>query len=387
MRWNGAEYDMREPTLIPDKVCNVRDFGARGDGTTSDTAAITGAIAACAGGGHIVLPAPGAYVSGTLTLTSNQELCVRRGAVLLGSAARDDYPLLPAFPSYGRARDVTWAVSRVRHAALVRAVDAANVSVRCGGEIHGRGAEFWWPAFDRRELAGSRPRLLSFERCDGVELERLTLRDSPFWTVHLIYSHRVRARLLTILAPAARGNTDGIVVDSSADVEIEHCHIATGDDGVVIKSGMDGAGRAVGAPSSAIVVRDVTTRGVGGFAIGSEMSGGVENVTFDNVKLLGQRGFHIKFCRGRGGYVRDINWANIPELRRSPGQYPLFRMSGRYSGCNASGPYPRVGGFHFRNCPALLRYQVVKACGVVGTHWAEDAYPDAVPAGLLACPS
>ena len=119
MRWNGAEYDMREPTLIPDKVCNVRDFGARGDGTTSDTAAITGAIAACAGGGHIVLPAPGAYVSGTLTLTSNQELCVRRGAVLLGSAARDDYPLLPAFPSYGRARDVTWAVSRVRHAALV----------------------------------------------------------------------------------------------------------------------------------------------------------------------------------------------------------------------------------------------------------------------------
>ena len=74
---------------------------------------------------------------------------------------------------------MTWAVSRVRHAALVRAVDAANVPVHCGGEIHGRGAEFWWPAFDRRKLAGSRPRLLSFRRCDGVELERLTLRDSP----------------------------------------------------------------------------------------------------------------------------------------------------------------------------------------------------------------
>ena len=49
VRWNGAEYDMREPTLIPDKVCNVRDFGARGDGMTSDTAAITGAIASWRG--------------------------------------------------------------------------------------------------------------------------------------------------------------------------------------------------------------------------------------------------------------------------------------------------------------------------------------------------
>ena len=53
-----------------------------------------------------------------------------------------------------------------------------------------------------------------------------------------------------------------------------------------------------GLPSANIFIRNVTTQGRGGIAIGSEMSGGVKNVTMHDVRLLGQRGVHMKTTRG-----------------------------------------------------------------------------------------
>ena len=48
-----------------------------------------------------------------------------------------------------------------------------------------------------------------------------------------------------------------------------------------------------------------------GFALGSEMSGGVRNVTFRHSTLAGQRGIDIKPSVGRGGYLMDILFENI----------------------------------------------------------------------------
>ena len=58
---------------------NVRDFGATGDGKTSDTQAIQRAIDA---GGEVVFP-PGIYKSGTIYLRSHTGLRLEPGAVLL----------------------------------------------------------------------------------------------------------------------------------------------------------------------------------------------------------------------------------------------------------------------------------------------------------------
>lgn len=72
---------------------DVREHGATGDGTTLDTAAIQAAVEACAaaGGGIVVLPAGGTYLSGTITLRSHVEFHVERGAVLQGSGDWADY--------------------------------------------------------------------------------------------------------------------------------------------------------------------------------------------------------------------------------------------------------------------------------------------------------
>lgn len=89
---------------------------------------------------------------------------------------------------------------------------------------------------------------------------------------------------------------------------IKDCLVSNGDDGIAIKSGLNEAGIAYGKPSENIYIENVTTYGRGGIAMGSEMSGGIRNVTIKNVDLKGQRGIHMKTSKGRGGYFEDLTF-------------------------------------------------------------------------------
>ncbi|MBW8733066.1 MAG: glycoside hydrolase family 28 protein, partial [Asticcacaulis sp.] len=68
-------------------VLNVRDFGAKGDGSTIDTQAIDKAIAQAAvrGGGTVWFPS-GTYASYTVHLKSKVSLYLDQGAVLLAAS-------------------------------------------------------------------------------------------------------------------------------------------------------------------------------------------------------------------------------------------------------------------------------------------------------------
>ena len=80
-----------------------------------------------------------------------------------------------------------------------------------------------------------------------------------------------------------------------------------------MKSGLNYPGIAFGVPTENVLVSNITcVRGSRcGFAVGSEMSGGVRNVTFENSILLGQRDIHIKTSTGRGGLITGITYRNI----------------------------------------------------------------------------
>jgi polygalacturonase len=83
-------------------VCDMRSFGAKGDGITLDTAAVFSAIADCVKrGGGTVYFAPGRYVIGTVQLFSHIHLLLESGAALVGSHDIHDY--LPS-PPFGFAR-------------------------------------------------------------------------------------------------------------------------------------------------------------------------------------------------------------------------------------------------------------------------------------------
>lgn len=314
--------------------------------STKDTAAIKQAIASCAGGGEIFFPAPGLYLTGPFNMTDNQALHIPPAARVLASPDLADYPIVASFPSYGKSRDIGWLNSTCRYGAVVGAVGAYNVSIFGGGTVDGQGSLYFWPEFDKREkglLACSRPHLVEFEHCKGISLDHMTFINSPFWTVHFIYSDSIRATNITVLAPADRGNTDGLNPDSSTNVFIKDCYIDNGDDGIAIKSGMNEAGIEVGMPTANVFIENVTTKGRGGIAMGSEMSGGVENITIKDVKLLGQRTIHMKTTKGRGGYFRNLTFINVKES---------IQLWSSYSGGNESGPYPHISDFHFTNCPS-----------------------------------
>jgi hypothetical protein len=83
------------PSRFPSRTFDITGFGARGDGVTDCTAAITEAIRRCnrAGGGHVLVP-PGAFLTGAIHLRSNVDLHVAAGATLKFS--QDPAAYLPA---------------------------------------------------------------------------------------------------------------------------------------------------------------------------------------------------------------------------------------------------------------------------------------------------
>lgn len=139
-------------------------------------------------------------------------------------------------------------------------------------------------------------------------------RNSPFWTLTPSYCQNIHVHNLRILAPMDRiGNTDGCNLDSCRNAIVENLYIENSDDGVCMKSGLDGFGMNLAIPTENVLVQNITcgAGGRGGLVIGSEMSGGVRNITFRNSVLLGERGIHLKSSIGRGGYIHDVLYENI----------------------------------------------------------------------------
>lgn len=94
---------------------------------------------------------------------------------------------------------------------------------------------------------------------------------------------------------------------------IEDSYISVGDDLIAVKSGWDEYGISYNAPSSNITIRRVTgSSPFGGIAVGSEMSGGVENIVVEDITLFNMGiGIHIKTNIGRGAFIRDITVSNV----------------------------------------------------------------------------
>lgn len=281
----------------------LTDFGAIGDGKTLNTQAFSQACAAIehAGGGTILVP-PGRFVTGSIRLPSHTNLHLMAGAVILGSQNAADYPL----------RDQPWEGSIQKgHDPLIGARDAKQVSITGQGSIDGQG-EPWWQAQRNQTLQFNRPRLMSFETCERVVIQDVTLRNSPAWTIHPWRCSDVQIQGVSIHNPPNAPNTDGIDPESCTDVRIEGCLIDVGDDCIVIKSGTVDGGRDH-PPCERISISNChLVRGHGGVVIGSEMSGGVRDVVIANCFFQGtDRGIRIKTRRGRGGIVENLSVMNV----------------------------------------------------------------------------
>lgn len=316
---------MIELPRIPAKDFPITDFGAKPG--TDALPAIRAAIdsASKAGGGRVVVPAGQWLCNGPVHLKSRINFHVAEGATLLFSPDPKNY--LPVVLT-------RWEGTELHsYSPLIYAFEVEDVAITGTGTIDGNGAsEFLgWvkqQAADMNKLRRSgvdgtpvaqrifgegtflRPPLIQFFRAKRVLLEDYTLRNSPFWVNHLVYTDHATVRRIRV--DSHHTNNDGVDVDSSRFVLVEHCHFRTGDDSVVVKSGRDLDGRTIGKPSEYVVVRHNDMGGEDGIALGSEMSGDVRHVFFsDNILRKGVSAIRFKANLDRGGTVEHIRVRNF----------------------------------------------------------------------------
>jgi polygalacturonase len=291
---------------------DVRSYGAVGDGKTDDTHAFEAAIADLqkrGGGSLLVPPVDAEYLIRPINLTSNMNLHIQGGAKVSGIADQNVWPVIPGAPSYGQGRDHVGP----RFTSLLHGEHLQNVSITGDGNssiLNGNG-KYWWDL--RKSLSITRGHLIEMMYSSDIQIHDISMVDSPFWNNHFFDCDRVHVQRVSISAPDDSPNTDGWDPDSSRNVLIEDSWYSAGDDCIAIKSGWDCFGTDYGKPSVNITVRNLSCHGrYAGVAIGSEMSGGVENVTVSNVRFTKANGpAHIKTGLSRGGYVRNVHFRDL----------------------------------------------------------------------------
>ena len=306
-------------------VCNVRNFGAKGDGVTLDTPAITAAIHACAqsGGGTVLFP-PGTYVTGTFEIVSNITLDLAPGAVIAGSPNLDDYGTIYDY-SLGRNFGMNSSGEGVQVGIIV-ARDAHNIAIVGHGAIDGQGNTFMDlttphvgvdfdsqytrnpAAFDAgvrdlqfgpvrpKQMGAGRPgTMIIFLNCKNVLVRDVTLRAAPNWTLHLQNTEQATISGIHIENNLLIPNNDGVDCLRCRHVHISDCDIQAGDDDLAIFGSEH-----VNVTNCSLVSRSAAIR--------------LESTrysTFDNLSIDSNRGIGIFHGMNSGSSTESVLFSNI----------------------------------------------------------------------------
>ncbi len=316
---------------FPSKEFPITKYGAKPGNVEATTQAFRKAMAACnkAGGGSVVVP-EGSWITGPIHFQSNCRLYLSEGATLVF----EDDPQL-----YLPAVKTSWEGTEcMNYSPLIYAYECENVGISGNGTIAPE-MEFWRTWFERPEAhiqatrqlyamcstgipiehrrmeegeANMRPHLIQFNRCTNVQLDGFSIKESPFWTIHLYMCKDVWAHDLNVYAHGH--NNDGIDVEMTQHAVIENCVFDQGDDAVVIKAGRNQDAWRLATPTQDIVVRNCTVvQGHCLLGIGSEMAGGVRRVYMHDCHSSDAvyRLFYLKTNHRRGGFIEDITVENV----------------------------------------------------------------------------
>lgn len=222
---------------------DVKNYGAKGDLSKLDTAAIQEAINDCAkaGGGRVYIP-NGSYLISTLELLDGVILYLENGAILKASPELSDYPHLPLrFKERDICRSLIYAIGRkhigIEGRGIIDFSDEAFIDLESVFESE----QVPISELDEKQLAESttvfKERLsqpLSFTDCDNVHIKNVTLWHSPFWSITFHRGNHIFISGITIDNRLNVPNSDGINFVECQNVTMTDCQISGGDDCVAV---------------------------------------------------------------------------------------------------------------------------------------------------------
>ncbi|MFV5692015.1 glycoside hydrolase family 28 protein [Flavobacterium sp. LT1R49] len=333
-----VEAPFKMPNIkIPDftncKKVSIVDFGAVQGNKDKTSLAIAKAIDKVnkIGGGTVIIP-KGEWLTGKIHFKSNVNLHLDKGAILLFSEDPKDY--LPAVNSSWEGYEC------LNYSPLIYGYQCKNIAITGEGELKAK-MDVWKEWFKRpkghmeslkrlynlasynkpmeerqmvNDSANFRPQFIQFNRCENILMDGVSITNSPFWTIHPFLSKNIVLRNLKVYAHGH--NNDGVDPEMSQNMLIENCVFDQGDDAIAIKSGSNQDAWRLNTPSKNIVIRNcVVKNGHQLVALGSELSGGIENVFVDKCRVVdGAKLNHLLFIKTnerRGGYVKNIYVSNI----------------------------------------------------------------------------
>ncbi|KAJ6758565.1 hypothetical protein OIU74_025251 [Salix koriyanagi] len=273
------------------KVLNVVDFGAIGDGQTDDTNAFLYAWKALCGddGGHEGSPSL-QIPEGKTFLLQPVEFQGPCKSVSVQVQVQGKIIAPSTVEEWKNCEADCW----------IGFVGVANLNMYGSGLLDGQGSDWWM-----RTVQANNSNALNFERCDDLQLSGLTHVDSPKGHIGINDCNGVLISNLNIAAPENSPNTDGIDVARSTNVHIQDSTIGTGDDCVAINGGC-----------SYINITNIACGPGHGISVGSLGKDGqydtVEEVHVRNCSFTGtQNAARIKTWPGGSGYVRKISYEKI----------------------------------------------------------------------------
>lgn len=346
--WDDNEYKRIEQSIQLPKIAErqflITSFGAKTTATAAQNQkAINKVISLVSkkGGGKVIIP-KGTWNTGAIELKSHVNLVLEEGATLHFAFEPKLYPLVRT----------SWeGLACWNYSPCIYAYKATDIAITGKGTIDGGGNNdtFWqWNGnprfgykegvtkesqklgsrskllkmaedgvpFDERKFGmgyGLRPQLVNMVHCERILIKDVKMFNSPFWVIHPLLSKNITVDGVYVWNEGPNG--DGCDPEACENVLIQNCVFHTGDDCIAIKSGRNNDGRLWNQPSKNIIIRNCKMEdGHGGVVIGSEISGGCENVYAENCVMDSphlERILRIKTNNCRGGQVQNINMRNV----------------------------------------------------------------------------
>lgn len=365
-----------EDRLRGARVYNIRDFGATGDGTTSDTAAVQTAIDTCSRdqGGTVLVPA-GDFVIGTIDLKSHITLHLATNGRLLGSPRKEDYRA---------GKDIPRSNGNV---VLLGAAGIENLTIEGNGTIDGNGLKFWTgqgdntgPGQNSQQGYFERPHLLVFSHCKNVRMRDVFLTASAYHCTRILDCERVWLDGVRIFNRVNKNN-DGFHFNNCQYVHVMNCDVKCQDDACALFGG-----------NKWVTIANCTfsTR----WSIFRFGAGEAENITITNCVIYDTYGSVIKMAGRAGSRYENITFSNLimknvtgpitvglNSIRRNPPATAagVAGVTGGASGAAVAAPAPAtppvmgvVRNISFNNIRA---YVVAEGRQFPDMHW-EQGYRD-----------